>query len=154
MLNTLLSTLWGSFTFNCSFNYFSFTQSYARCDFYKLLTRWPWQEKKIEQIGKLVKSFLDKFPGLIGVLSFRGRQLSMKDLRHSSRKNWTLWKFSSLLVIPSAQRAKSEWKHECDSLAECLMDTMDQRVLYWQDVLAIQFNNTNDLKSNIKKLRK
>ena len=140
MLNTLLSTLWGSFTFNCSFNYFSFTQSYARCDFYKLLTRWPWQEKKIEQIGKLVKSFLDKFPGLIGVLSFRGRQLSMKDLRHSSRKNWTLWKFSSLLVIPSAQRAKREWKHECDScwvpngyngsaralLTRCLSDTVQQ----------------------------
>ena len=45
------------------------------------------KKKKIEQIGKLVKSFLDKFPGLIGVLSFRGRQLSMKDFRHSSRKN-------------------------------------------------------------------
>ena len=44
-------------------------------------------KKKIERIGKLVKSFLDKFPGLIGVLGFRGRQLSMKDLRHSSRKS-------------------------------------------------------------------
>ena len=62
------------------------------------------EKKKIEQIGKLVKSFLDKFPDLIGVLSFRGRQLSMKDLRHSSGKNGTLWKFSSLLVIPSVQR--------------------------------------------------
>ena len=34
------------------------------------------------------------------------------------------------------------------------MDTMDQRVLYWQDSLAIQFNNTNDLRSNTKKLQK
>ena len=34
------------------------------------------------------------------------------------------------------------------------MDTLvDQRELYWQDDLAIQFDKTNDLKNNIKKLQ-
>ena len=33
-----------------------------------------------------------------------------------------------------------------DDSSIILMDTMDQRVLYWQDILAKEFNNTNDLK--------
>lgn len=86
---------------------------------------------------------------------------SKEIFKHITRSH--LFIFSSCVLflsslLPSTQRTKCEWKQRHLSwsviLAGCVMDTMDQCALYWLDVLAIQFNNTNDLKSNIKKLQK
>ena len=56
------------------------------------------------------------------------------------------WHFITTLRTARKARMKTQRHIWSVTLAGCLMDTMDQRVLYWQDILAMQINNTNDLK--------